>query len=165
MNTQATTAADTIRRSETVAMEETTGAIWLGRWMVGVAVVYLLLFVNLASLVLVPTRLTQLSPAFDAPISSVAAQATIDALLMFGLDLAVIAAVLLWASRNPLRHVVLVWLVIGLELVRGIADDLYLLLFRDYVVDEFYYGFIVLHVVIIATGYLAYRHAVTTRSS
>lgn len=138
-----------------------TAETWLGRWMVGVAAIYFLLFVNLASLVIVPTRLTQFSPAFDAPVTSVAAKATIDALLMFGLELAVIAAVLLWAARNPLRHVVLVWLVIGLELVRGILDDLYLILFRDYFVEEIYYGFIVLHLLIIVTGFLAYRQATT----
>lgn len=164
MGIPATIEASTVLSAETATIDD-TAEIWLGRWMIGVAVVYLLLFANLASLVLVPARLTQLSPAFDAPISSVAAQVTIDALLMFGLELAVIAVVLLLASRNPLRHAVLVWLVIGLELVRGIADDLYLLLFRDYVVDEFYYGFIVLHVVIIATGYLAYRRATTAEAA
>lgn len=132
--------------------------VWLGRWMVGVAIVYLLLFVNLASLVLFPSRLLQFSPAFDAPVTSVAGQTAIDAYLLFGLDLAVIAVILLWASRNPLQHVVLVWLVIGLEFIRGIADDLYLLLFREYVIEEVYYGFIVLHVIIIVTGYLAVRN-------
>lgn len=140
-----------------------TAETWLGRWMVGVAVIYLLLFANLASLVIFPNRLTQLSPTFDAPVTSVAAQATIDALLMFGLELAVVAAVLLWAARNPLQHVVLVWLVIGSELVRGILDDLYLILFREYVFEKIYYGFIALHVIIIATGYLAYRQAISDR--
>lgn len=139
--------------------DSTSDERWLGRWMVGVALVYLLLFANIVSVVLFPSRLTQLVPAFDAPVTSVAAQAGIDVYLIFGLDLFVIAVVLLWASRNPLQHVILFWLVLGLELVRGILDDLYLLLYRDYVVDELYYGFIVLHLVVIVTGILAYRTA------
>lgn len=137
-------------------------ARWLGRWMVGVAVVYLLLFANLVATVLVPARLVQFYPTFDASVTSVAAQTTVDAMLMFGLDLAVIAVVLLWASRDPLQHRVLVWLVIGLELVRGIADDLYLIFLRDYPVDAVYVGFIGLHLAIIGTGWLAYRRATTT---
>lgn len=129
--------------------------------MIGVAVVYLLLFANLVWLKLDPSRLETFYPTYDTTTTSVAAQTTIDALLMFGLELAVIAIVLLWASRDPLEHRVLVWLVIALEGIRGILDDLYLIFLREYPVDEVYYGFIVLHTVIIVTGYLAYRNATT----
>lgn len=149
----------TTSMANTATVDEAASSVWLGRWMVGVAVIYLLLFVNLASLILMPWRLLQLSPAFDAPLSSVAAQATISTLLMFGLDLAMIAAVLFWASRNSPEHVSFVWLVIGFELVRSIADDLYLLLFRDYIVETVHYGFSGLHVVIIVSGYLTNRSA------
>ena len=142
--------------------ELSSGERWLGRWMVGVAVFYLLSFANFVWLRLDPTLLETLYPTYDAPITSVAAQATIDSLLMFGVEIAVVAVVLLWASRNPLEHRILFWLVIALEVVRGILVDLYLIFLREYPIDEVYYGFIVLHSVIIVTGYLAYRKAMKT---
>lgn len=102
-------------------------------------------------------RLPQLLPGFDAPTGGVAFRALLDYTLMFGLDLFVIGAFLLGATRAPQRYVPVVWLVIALEVVRGILDDLYMLA-RGYSAP-LYVGFIVLHVIIIVTGIVSVRQA------
>lgn len=46
----------------------------------------------------------------------------------------------------------------------GIVDDLYLIFLRAYTIDAVYVGFIVLHLLIILTGYRVYpRGALSTR--
>ncbi len=100
-------------------------------------------------------RLPQLLPNFDAPVGGVAFRALLDYTLMFGLDLVVIGACLLVAARAPQRAVPVVWLVLALELVRGICDDVYMLA-QGYS-PQIYVGFIVLHVVIIVTGLVSLR--------
>lgn len=131
-------------------------ATWLRRWMVGVGVIYLLLAVNLSSVLFPPERLYQFFPPFDAAPDSVAFAVAADLAFLFALSHGVIGAYLLWGSRRPREYAVLVPLLIALELVVGIVDDLYLIFLRDYPVDAVYYGFIVLHVVIIVTGYVVY---------
>jgi hypothetical protein len=80
---------------------------------------------------------------------------TLDFWFTFVLDLMVTGAFMLWASRNPLKNLNLVWLIIFLEMVRGIADDLYLVS-RGYNAG-FYAGFITVHVLIILTGFIFLR--------
>lgn len=130
---------------------------WLSRWMIGVGVVYLLFAVNLSSFVVAPDRVYQFFPTYDAPLDSVAFAVAADVALMAGLTHGVLGAFLLWASRRPTAHVGLVPLIIAIELVVGIADDLYMITMRTYTVDAVYYGFIVLHLLIILTGIAAYR--------
>lgn len=130
---------------------------WLLRWMIGVGVIYLVLAVNLSSLIVAPERVYQFFPSYDAALDSVAFAVSADLAFLSGLSHGVIGIYLLWASRRPAASVVLVPLIIAMELVVGIFDDLYLILLRDYPVDAVYYGFIVLHVVIITTGYFVYR--------
>lgn len=130
---------------------------WLPRWMVGVGVVYLVLAVNLSSLLVAPERVYQFFPPYDAPLDGVAFAATADGWFLVGLTHAVVGAFLLWGSRRPRAHAVVVPFVVAMELVAGIAHNLYLLFLRDYPVDAVYYGFVVLHVVVIATGYFVYR--------
>lgn len=129
---------------------------WLSRWMLGVGVIYLLLAVNLGSLVVAPERVYQFYPTYDAPLDSVATAVAVDVAFMVALEFAVIGVVLLWASRRPTAYVGLVPLVLALEVVRGIVDDLYLIAMRTHTIDEIYYGFILLHLVIIATGLAVY---------
>ena len=100
-------------------------------------------------------RLPRLLPGFDAPVGGVAFRALLDYTLMFGLDLVVIGAFLLVAARAPQRAVPVVWLVLALELVRGICDDVYMLA-QGYS-PHIYVGFIVLHAVIIVTGLVSLR--------
>ena len=81
---------------------------------------------------------------------------------MFGLDLLVIGVFLLYASRAPLRHLNLVWLIVALELVRGILDDVYMIA-QGYEAP-IYVAFIVLHLVIIVTGIAFIRQIQGSRS-
>jgi len=53
-------------------------------------------------------------------------------------------------SRIPFQALSLVYTVIGLEIVRGIVDDIYMMM-RGYSVG-FYLGFITVHLLIIVTG-------------
>lgn len=104
-------------------------------------------------------RLPQLLPGFDAPVGGVAFRALLDYTLMFGLDLIVIGVFLLAAAQAPQRAVPIVWLVLALELVRGIFDDVYMLA-HGYS-PPIYLGFIVLHLIIIVTGILSVRQLQT----
>ncbi|MBI4187091.1 MAG: BphX family protein [Chloroflexi bacterium] len=125
-------------------------------WFRVVGVIYVLLgvgfipFINAA-------RLGVMLPGFDAPIRGVAYRGLLDFSFMFGLDLLVIGAFLLFSSRNPLRYIPLVWLIVALEIVRGIFDDIYMIA-RGYFAP-FYIGFILLHLVIIVTGVVFTRRA------
>ena len=127
--------------------------------MIAVGVVYLLLALNLSSLLVVPEQVYLFFPTYDAPLDSVAFAAAADLGFLAGLVYGVIGGFLLWASRRPKAHVVLVPLIIAIELVAGIIDDLYFILMRDYTVDAIFFGFIVLHLVVIATGYFVYQRA------
>lgn len=129
---------------------------WLSRWMIGVGVIYLLLALNLSSLLVAPERIYQFFPAYDAALDTVAFGVTADLAFLSGLTHAVIGGYLLWASRRPMAYTNLVPLIIALELVVGIVDDLYLIFLRAYTIDTVYYGFIILHLVIIVTGYIVY---------
>ena len=64
---------------------------------------------------------------------------------------------MLWASRDPLNNLSIVWLVVALEIVRGILDDLYMI--SQGYAAPFYIGFIVLHLTIIVTGIVCLRQA------
>jgi hypothetical protein len=118
-------------------------------WFRVVGIVYIFLGIGF-----IPTlnaaRLPMMLPGFDAPIGGVAYRGLLDFTLMFGLDLLVIGGFLLYASRHPARHTWLVWLIVALELVRGIFDDIYMIA-QGYAAP-FYIAFIVLHLVIIVTG-------------
>jgi len=129
---------------------------WLSRWMRAVGAIYLLLAVNLGSLVVAPERVYQFYPTFDAPLDGVATAVAVDVALMFALEVGVVGLFLLWASRRPIEYAGLVPLIVALEVVRGIADDVYLLTMRTYPVDAVYYGFIVLHLLVVVTGLAVY---------
>ena len=60
-----------------------------------------------------------------------------------------------WASRAPLKHLSLVWLVIWLEVIRGIADNIYLMA-KGYGVAS-YAAFCVPSLIIIITGIIFAR--------
>jgi len=122
-------------------------------WFRTVAWFYLLLaMLNLYAVFINPNLLK-----VDIPFHVDAAgfRITLDFWLTFVLDLLVMGTFLLWASRNPLKHLNLVWLVLWLEAIRGIADDFYLVA-RGYSFI-FYYGFTIIHLAIIASGYIFVR--------
>lgn len=102
-------------------------------------------------------RLPVMFPEFDAPEGGVAYRALLDFSFMFGLDLLVIGAFLIFAAREPLKYAPLVWLVVALEVVRGVLGDVY---FIAVGYDAaFYIGFALVHLVIIFTGILFLRQA------
>jgi hypothetical protein len=118
-------------------------------WMRAVGAFYLVLGVFNTPPV-INARLPAQYPDLGVPVDSVPAQALVDTWFMFGLEIAVIGAALIYFSGNPVRHIALVWTVIALEVVRGVLDDLYLIA-RGY--DALFYGvFALVHLVIIVTG-------------
>ncbi len=100
-------------------------------------------------------RLPMMIPNFDAPIGGAAYRALLDYTFMFGLEMMVVGGFLLYASRAPRRHLNLVWLIVWLELVRGIVDDMYMI-WQGYS-PAFMIGFTVLHLIVIGTGLLFVR--------
>lgn len=118
-------------------------------WFRGVGIIYLLLGTGFVPF-LNEMRLSMMLPGFDAPAGGVAYRGFLDFSFMFGLDLIVIGAFLIYASREPLKNSNLVWLVILLELIRGIFDDVYMIA-EGYNVPV-YSIFILLHLLIITTG-------------
>ncbi len=101
------------------------------------------------------SRVPMMLPGVET--SGVTYHGLLDFSFMFGLDLIVTGAFMLWASRDPLKNLSIVWLVVALEIVRGILDDLYMIS-KGYAAP-FYIGFIVLHLTVIATGILSLRQA------
>lgn len=118
-------------------------------WFRIVGLVYILLGIGFIP-ALNAARIPLILPGFDAPVGGVAYRGLLDYMFVFGLDLLVIGAFLLYASRQPARHLSVLWLVVALEFVRGILDDMYMLA-QGYSVPVML-GFIVLHIIIIVTG-------------
>jgi hydrogenase/urease accessory protein HupE len=80
----------------------------------------------------------------------------------FTFEMVGIATFMLWASRDPIRYLGAVWLLVWLEFLHGILDDMYLMANGFSV--SFYIAFIIVHLTIIVTGILFARR-ITTRSS
>ena len=118
-------------------------------WFRLVGLIYILLGIGFIR-PLNAARLPMMLPNLDAPVGGVAYHGLLDFSFMFGLDLLVIGVFLFYASRNPLRHLWLVWLIVALEVVRGVFDDVYMIA-QGYA-PPVYIAFIVLHLVIIGTG-------------
>ncbi len=126
----------------------------LQRWMRIVGGFYVLLALFNTPPV-ISARFAAQYPDLGLAVDAAAAQALVDVWFMFGLEVAVIGIALVWLSRDPLRALPFVRVVLALELVRGVADDLYLLARgQDPAV---YLGWIVIHLVIVVTGLLAIR--------
>ena len=124
-------------------------------WFRIVGIFYLLLTaVNLYA-IFINTQFLKLDIPF--PVDDTGFRITLDFWLTFVLDLLVIGAFLLWASRNPLKYFNLAWLVLWLEVIRGVADDFYLVA-RGYSAS-FYTGFTVIHIIVIVTGFIFIRQA------
>ena len=128
-------------------------------WMRIVGAFYTLLtLMNLSVFVLDP-QLTMYKNMLPAPMTgnALAARGFADAWVAFIMELMVTGAFLLWASREPLKHLSIVWLVIWFDVFRGVVDDLFLIA-RGY--DTMgYIIFIVIHLIIIVTGAMFAREA------
>lgn len=130
-------------------------------WMRGVGGFYLLLAaLNLPPLV--ASRLPTQYPTLALVPGSGEAGAIVDLWFLFGAELGVVGAALLWFSRSPRSARPLVATVLWLEVVRGIAMDLYWV-GRGLYNPAFYAGFAALHAVIVGFGIWALRHGSAAR--
>jgi len=112
----------------------------------------------IAAIVLLPIRV--LGPADALPRAAAGDPTTkllVDTWILFGLEVGVVGAALLLASRVPAQARVLVGTVLGLELVRGIGHDIYMMV-RGYEATPFVV-WIVIHTVLIVTGLVFLRRA------
>lgn len=125
-------------------------------WMRIVGVFYIILGIGFIP-PLNELRIRSLVPITAGP-ETIEYKALIDWTFVFGLDLLVIGAMLVYGSRHPLRNIILAQTVVLLELIRGVLDDIYYIS-RGYVFVPFYIGFIVVHLIIIVTGVLFWRQA------
>lgn len=132
----------------------TTPLVW---WLRVVGVFYLFLFVMI---VFVRLPLQTFAPEGTLALAASGdpiARYLVDTWVMFGLEVGVIGVALLVASRNVAQARLLVWTVMGIELVRGIVDDIYMIA-RGYEPGGFI-AWIMIHSIIIVTGYLALKTA------
>ncbi|MBZ0204177.1 MAG: BphX family protein [Ignavibacteria bacterium] len=127
-------------------------------WFRITGIVYTLLGIGFVP-VINAQRIGVMIPNFDAPTGGTAFWGLLDLSFMFGLDLIIIGIYLIYCSRDPLKHLTIVYLVIWLEIVRGIIDDIYMIA-RGYGAG-FYIGFIMFHIAVIVTGYLFAKKAKT----
>ena len=118
----------------------------LAWWMRAVGVFYLIVaFVNS------PIGPVRLFIASYAEPGTLATEALVDWHFVWAVDVGLVGAFLLFASRDPWRYRFLAWLVIAQELLRGIGTDIYFIA-RGFYQEPIYIGFMVLHAVIIVTG-------------
>jgi hypothetical protein len=118
--------------------------------------VFYLVQATIAAIVRLPVRV--LAPAGTLEAAAGAdpvARLLVDTWILFGLEIAVVGGALLIASRAPERAIPLVWLVLALELFRGIVHDLHMI-GRGYDPAPFVI-WVVIHLVIIGTGYWSLR--------
>ena len=101
-------------------------------------------------------RLGLIFPPLEAGPDTIVYRALIDWMFLFGLDLTVVGAALLYWSRDPARARPLVGLAIALELVHGTGFDLYYAT-RGYVSVPFYLGFAAVHLIAVVSGVVLLR--------
>lgn len=126
-------------------------------WFRIVGAFYLLLALMNMYFVLIDPNAIGSMTAFPFPTTADTVQAFIDGWSPFAFEILGIATFMLWASRNPRRYLGAVWLLVWLELLHGVADDIYLIA-RGYDTGG-YIAFIVIHLLIIVTGVLFVREA------
>lgn len=91
------------------------------------------------------------------PADALVVKAFIHGWSPFAFEIFGLATFMLWASREPLKYLGAVWLIVWLELWHGVVDDVYLIA-NGYAVIS-YVVFIVIHVIIIVTGFRFARQA------
>ncbi len=78
-----------------------------------------------------------------------------DAWMVFVFELGVLGAMAWVASRDPVKNIIMAWVIIWAEVFRGIVADA-IWITRGYAVS-IYAIFIVIHIIIIATGVVFVR--------
>jgi hypothetical protein len=126
-------------------------------WFRIIGAFYLLLALMNLYFVLIDPSFAGTTIDFPFPTTPDAVQAFVDGWSPFAFEVAGIATFALWASRNPRRYLGAAWLLVWLEFTHGVLDDIYLIT-RGY--DAIGYAFfIVIHLLIIASGVWAARAA------
>jgi hypothetical protein len=125
-------------------------------WFRSTGVIYVVLGVSWLPFANAP-KLEQVIPGFDGPANGTAYNGFLDWMVVFGLEMIVVGVFLFVSSWRPLANEPLVWLVDALSAVRGIADDIYMIVQGYPVASNLV--FIGLHSAIIVTGVLALRAA------
>jgi uncharacterized membrane protein HdeD (DUF308 family) len=125
-------------------------------WFRSTGVIYVVLGVSWLPFANAP-KLEQVIPGFDGPANGTAYNGFLDWMVVFGLEMIVVGVFLFVSSWRPLANEPLVWLVVALSAVRGIADDIYMIVQGYPVASNLV--FIGLHSAIIVTGVLALRAA------
>ena len=130
-------------------------------WLRIVGVFYLLLsFGSLWVLFINPHIFGTMFPFAAEPL---AIRAFSDAWLIFVLEMAVLGSVMLYASREPARHGILVLTVAILEFIRGAGGD-FLWMMRGWPTAN-YIPFMIVHLIIAVTGiyFLQQESTITLR--
>ncbi|MEK7325483.1 MAG: BphX family protein [Chloroflexota bacterium] len=91
------------------------------------------------------------------PVDATSLQAFVDGWSPFAFEIFGIGVFLLWASRNPLKYLGVVYFAAWLEIMHGVLDDLYLIA-HGYDLAG-YVAFIVVHLIIAGTGVMFARQA------
>ena len=120
-----------------------------------VGVFYLLQFVMMA---FVKAPISSIGPKGALALAAAGdplARFLVDTWIAFGIEVGVIGVGLLISSRIPDQAKALVWTVIGIELLKGPAYDIYMIT-RGYELTAFVI-WIVIHTAIIVTGLLSLR--------
>lgn len=142
------------------------GAVNLRRWMTVVGVIYVAMGLRLLPWIngaMIEAGLGDVAaPGIELVPGTVFFDFAVDWMGVFGLDILVLGAALLYAARNdPSRHRLLVHVVLWQEAIRGVLADVWMM-GRPYASAAFYLGFIVFHLVVIGTGVRALRKTQTT---
>ena len=125
------------------------------RWLQAVGALYLLNFVMIT---FVRAPIASLGPEgalAQAAAGERMARFLVDTWTMFGLEVGAVGVALLVAARSPERARPLIWVVIAIELSRGIIADIYMMA-RGYNATVMLV-WIAIHAVVIATGLLCLR--------
>lgn len=100
-----------------------------------------------------------LADTLPAPMNAdpLAGQAFADAWLVFVFELGVLGVMSLVAARDPAQNRIMAWVIILAEIFRGIVADA-IWIARGYDAGS-YIGFIVVHLIIVLTGFVFLRQA------
>ena len=128
---------------------------WLKIWMRTVGTFYVFLFVATAILKLPIQALAPEGTLDQAANGDGVAMFLVDTWVILGLAIGSIGVALWVASRNVAEASVLVWTVIGFELIWGIFSDIYQIV-RGHPIEKIII-WVVIHVLFITTGILALR--------
>lgn len=141
-----------------------TDGTTMRRWMVAIGIFYLLLGLRLLPWIngamIEAAGIETVYVGGDVTTDATIWHYLLDWLGVFGGGLLVLGAVLLVASRRPIRNRLFAHLVIWHELIVGVGFDGWFIS-RDYIPNGVYVGFIAVHLIVIVTGIRALRRTPT----